>query len=109
MSRVHWWFYADLDESLSKEVQGKLKQHSLASFHSELKYDPYSDMPHTYVRCSQDNAILPFLQDMLIDSAGGREKIKVIEVDSSHSPMLSMPKKCAEVIVNAVEEANAGS
>lgn len=31
--------------------------------------------------------------------------VSIIEIEASHSPMLHMPKKCAEIISHAVESA----
>ena len=90
-------------ETLS--IRRQLKPQPVRSFRSVLEHDPYNDMPITYVRCAKDNVIPPEFQDALIDIAGGREKVNVVELDSSHSPMLSMPKKCAEIIAKAAMDA----
>lgn len=102
----HDYFYDDLNADDAARISAGLKLHSFASFRSPLKHEPYSDMPVTYVRCSKDNAIPPFVQDMLIEAAGRREKISIVDVEADHRTVISMPKVCADIIVHAAESAN---
>lgn len=61
----------------------------------------WGSIPRYYIRCSQDQAILPKLQDRFIaeaDEAVPENMTQVYDLDASHSPFLSMPQSLADVL-----------
>jgi pimeloyl-ACP methyl ester carboxylesterase len=54
-------------------------------------------IPRAYVLCGQDQSIPPPLQRRMIRE-GGVER--VIELDTDHAPMLSMPAELAEALID---------
>ena len=85
----------------SPEVQAwaipQLVRQTLASFRSR-RTTPDADVPSRYVLCSNDRALDPSLQGEMAKGCG-----EVIELSSDHSPYLSHPGQCAELILGAVE------
>ena len=51
--------------------------------------------------CMQDHCILPIGQQMMVQQSG--VEWNVAELQSSHSPFLSMPEKLAEIVVGWAE------
>ena len=60
-------------------------------------------MPRTYVRCTQDMAIRPALQQRFIadaDAAFPASPASVHTLHAAHSPFLSMPGQVADIVAN---------
>ena len=53
-------------------------------------------IPKLYIKCLDDQAILPYLQDVMIDRLA---KCKVLELDADHSPFLSCPEQLAGTLI----------
>jgi pimeloyl-ACP methyl ester carboxylesterase len=71
---------------------------------TELTSEGWGAIPRTYVRCSSDRAIRPALQTRFIgeaDAAFPATATRVVDLDSSHSPFLSMPGRLATAILEA--------
>lgn len=69
-----------------------------------LSADGWGSIPRRYVRCSADLAIRPALQTRFIseaDAAFPGTATRVVDLDSSHSPFLSMPGRLATAILEA--------
>lgn len=49
-----------------------------------------------FIRCMQDQALPPFLQDMFIEKSGAEWKVK--DIESSHSPFASKPEELATML-----------
>lgn len=67
-----------------------------------LTHDGWGGIPRTYVRCANDMAVRPALQEKFIadaDSAFPDNPTSVVTLDASHSPFLSMPDQVAEIVV----------
>ena len=111
-------FYADVPEPLASVAADYLQPHSLLSFNTALKSvhwgDEAYDAPTTgagrrvnegvgrrvYLRASKDQAMPPSAQDKFVEDSG--VEWKVIELGTSHSPMLSQPERLAGVIGECV-------
>ena len=72
-----------------------------------LRIDPAGaeggSLPRTHVSSTRDMAIRPALQRRFIDEADaafGENPTRVFELDSSHSPFLSMPERVADVVTS---------
>jgi len=71
---------------------------------TELTMAGWGSVPRTYVLCLRDNVVRPQLQRRFIaeaDAAFPTNPTTVVELDSSHSPMLSMPERLARIIAAA--------
>lgn len=61
-------------------------------------------VPRSYVRCTEDRALAPALQSRMIAEADAMTPgnvFRVLELQSSHSPFASMPKRLAAALVDA--------
>jgi pimeloyl-ACP methyl ester carboxylesterase len=71
---------------------------------TDLTAEAWGSIPRTYIRCSADRAILPALQARFIaeaDAAFPANATRVVDLDASHSPFLSMPDRVAAAILEA--------
>lgn len=68
-----------------------------------MKHAGWRDLPCVYIKCLQDNALSPTLQDHFIKRlrSGCSEEPTVLELDSDHFPMVSMPDKLAGIVKSA--------
>ena len=85
-------FYADCEDP----PVDRLVPHTLRAFQIEAAAAAWKDKPSTYVLCTQDQAIHPDRQRFFAGRCGG-----TIELEASHSPMLSMPDRVAEILRGA--------
>ena len=63
----------------------------------------WGSVPRAYVKCLQDNALRPRLQQHFIDLADAAmpgKKTEVVSLNRSHSPFLSAPRELAEVLIH---------
>jgi pimeloyl-ACP methyl ester carboxylesterase len=71
---------------------------------TELTAEAWGAIPRTYVVCARDEAIMPALQRRFIaeaDAAFPDNPTTVVELDTAHSPFLSMPEQLATVLAAA--------
>ena len=60
-------------------------------------------VPRAYIRCSEDRAVMPALQDRFIREADAftpDNSTRVLTLAASHSPFLSMPEKLAQALAS---------
>ena len=55
-----------------------------------------------FIRCMQDQALPPFLQDMFIEKSGVEWKVK--DIESSHSPFASKPEELVKIFVDCAQQ-----
>jgi pimeloyl-ACP methyl ester carboxylesterase len=101
-------FYADVDEATATAAIGLLSTDSPVGVPVEkfaVTAGRYGTVPHTYVVCTQDNALPIALQRRFIREidAVSAAPTTVVELDSSHSPFLSQPAALATAIAGACE------
>jgi pimeloyl-ACP methyl ester carboxylesterase len=89
---AHHAFYLDCDESPVE----RLVPHPLDAFDTPVTEPAWKVVPTTYVLCTQDQALHPDRQRFLAARCAD-----VVELEASHSPMLSMPERIAEIIAGA--------
>ena len=99
-------FYQDCPPDLSTKVAASLKGHSLVCL-TEKEPPVYFnkeqfDGRRGYIRCSEDAALLPPVQDALIEGSGVKWIVK--EVPAGHSPFMAKPKELVQVLSELVEE-----
>ena len=85
---AHRAFYLDCDES----PVDRLVPHPLDAFGTPVTAPAWKVVPTTYVLCTQDQAVQPEVQRFLAARCSD-----VVELAASHSPMLSMPERIAEI------------
>lgn len=83
-------FLHDADIGVATWAAGKFKPQALAPLNTPLELTPeaYGTIPRDFVICSQDHAIAPALQWLMIQRAPCQN---VYELDAGHCPFLSMP------------------
>jgi pimeloyl-ACP methyl ester carboxylesterase len=60
-------------------------------------------VPRAYIRCSEDRAVMPALQDRFIHEADAwtpENPTRVLTLAASHSPFLSMPEQLAQALAD---------
>ncbi|KAF4303132.1 Microsomal signal peptidase 12kDa subunit [Botryosphaeria dothidea] len=98
-------FYNDLPEEEQQELQKHLLPNPGNVGHEPGKGEPWKRVPAVYIKCSKDVILPPPVQQAMLDEVGANPdyEVRVVELDSSHSPMLSMPAKVGDAIVLAEE------
>ncbi|KAA6409565.1 MAG: hypothetical protein FRX48_06176 [Lasallia pustulata] len=87
----HQIFYNDLSLAAAQPYINQLTPICDLAFEQECPADCYSDtIPSTYLMCSDDNALPPFVQEMMAKNLG--ENCKVQKCDTGHSPWASQPE-----------------
>lgn len=98
-------FYADVPESIASEATAKLLPHSTNALMSPSPppawADPEFSGRRAYIRCSEDDAVPAYLQDLMVEHSAVEWVIK--KFDTSHSPFLSRTAELAECLVGLVE------
>lgn len=64
-------------------------------------HERWGRVPRAYIRCSEDRAVMPALQDRFIREADAwtpENPTRVTTLAASHSPFLSMPTELAQVL-----------
>jgi pimeloyl-ACP methyl ester carboxylesterase len=106
-------FYADIDDRTADAAIALLSPDGPSGVPAEkliVTAERYGRVPHSYVTCTQDNAIPLAVQHRLIkeiDAVSATPTV-VTELESSHSPFLSQPAVLAGVIANAAKAYSAG-
>jgi pimeloyl-ACP methyl ester carboxylesterase len=85
---AHRAFYLDCDEC----PVDRLVPHPLDAFATPVTEPAWKVVPTTYVVCTQDEAVHPDVQRFLAARCSD-----VVELEASHSPMLSMPERIAAI------------
>ncbi|MFJ4918944.1 alpha/beta fold hydrolase [Streptomyces sp. NPDC088725] len=100
-------FYNDVDPVTADAAIALLSCDAparIASGSTTLTTRGWGSVPRTYVHTTRDNIIRPVLQRRFVaqaDEAFPDNPTRVVELDSSHSPFLSMPGVLAGVITHA--------
>jgi pimeloyl-ACP methyl ester carboxylesterase len=88
--------YGDCDPATQQWAVQRLDSQSTVSFTQPPRRVAWTTRPTTYVVCTQDRTIPPWLQRRMAEHAD-----RVIALPASHSPFLSMPKRLAAVLTGA--------
>ncbi|MCI2421062.1 alpha/beta hydrolase [Saccharopolyspora sp. K220] len=94
----HDSFYADLPADEAAQAAARLVPQSLRSFCETVTQAGWHTIASSYIICDQDRALPPHSQDELAARAGA-----VHHLDSSHSPMLSIPGELAALITKIAD------
>ena len=63
----------------------------------KLTEDRYGSVPRAYIRLTQDRAVSPYLQDLVIEKTGAD---RVESLSASHSAYFSKPVELADKILS---------
>lgn len=76
---------------------------ALVLMHAAVTITPekHGKVPSVYIKCLQDNALLPATQDYIIEHTPQEE---VIEMDTDHTPMLSAPKELHQILMQLAKK-----
>lgn len=91
-------FYSDLPEEVAEEAfRGLWRYKSVASERAVPGFlEREITVPRMYVLCEEDRAVLPAMQERMVEVGGfGR----VVRLKAGHSPFLSVPGEVVEAIV----------
>lgn len=95
-----------MPEPLASEASNQIYGQSLLSFNSPAGPVHYQDTFYNgrrvYLHTNQDQALPPFAQELFVDGSG--IAWKVLKLDTSHSPFLSIPEKLAGIVVEEIHE-----
>ncbi len=86
-------FYADVDDELATRSVEQLVPSTAAVFDTTIERPAWRDTRSLYVVCTQDQAIPVFREQEMAARC-----TDTIELDSSHSPFLSMPDTTADLL-----------
>lgn len=96
-------FYNDLPESEQRELHKGLLPNPGNVGTVPGRGAPWHNVPTVFIKCSKDVILPPDIQQKMLDSIEGSEKVRVVTLDSSHSPMLSMPERVGDAVALAEE------
>ena len=97
--------YHDLPPSEASHWASLLRPFSFKMGESKSLYSPWADISTSYLLCSLDRVIPLALQQTMVQRVlDGGAQFRTEEVESSHSPFLSMPERTAEFIRRAAGE-----
>ncbi|GAA4661436.1 alpha/beta fold hydrolase [Amycolatopsis dongchuanensis] len=97
-------FYGDVDEHVAAAATALLScdaPTAMATESTTLTQSGWGSIGRTFVTCSQDRTIPLALQRLFItqaDEAFPANPTRVVELECSHAPFLSMPGKVAEIV-----------
>ena len=86
--------YSDLPPLEAKCLAAKVIPQSAAVLKTPMKRAAWRYLPSTFVKCTEDRAILPPVQDAFIKIAGSTVKT----IDSGHSAFLSHPQEVVALL-----------
>ncbi|KAJ5746270.1 hypothetical protein N7520_011452 [Penicillium odoratum] len=96
-------FYGDLSLQEARLWESRILKLSAACNDDWTLYSGWKDVPVWYLVCTQDKAILPQAQeDMIAIVRGAGANVTTRQLDSSHSPFLSLVDETVDFILEAV-------
>ncbi|KAG6999537.1 hypothetical protein G7Y79_00034g069600 [Physcia stellaris] len=98
-------FYHDVDSDTADRLASSLLPHATLAYESpapaQAWQEPAFEGRLGFVRCTVDQALPIFVQDMFVKRSGVKWTVK--DMDTSHSPWASKPKELAETVAGLVE------
>ncbi|CEJ62157.1 hypothetical protein PMG11_10665 [Penicillium brasilianum] len=86
-------FYHDMTPEAQATAISKLKPHAKPSFLEPATFEPWHEMPSTYLFCDKDAALPLVVQEGFAQTLGNPV---TFHVDASHSGFLSKPEETAD-------------
>ena len=98
--------FNDLDEIETERLTKLLRPTSMHAFDSPAPPAAWADPDFAgkiaFIRCMQDQALPPFLQDMFMEKSGVEWKVK--DIESSHSPFVSKPEDLVTMLADFAQQ-----
>jgi pimeloyl-ACP methyl ester carboxylesterase len=97
--RASAFFYHDCAPELAQWAWSRLTPQSMVPCTESISIPRFweADLPRSYIRCAQDRASPQASGDSTLARLG----VEPLFIDTSHSPFLSQPALCADLIVEA--------
>jgi pimeloyl-ACP methyl ester carboxylesterase len=95
-------FYADCDPRAAAEAARRLGPTPMQPLAAPVAYteERFGRVPRIFIHCTRDAAISPGIQQEIHDTTAFE---RVVRLDASHSPFLSMPRMLAETLVSVLK------
>ncbi|KAH8701986.1 Alpha/beta hydrolase fold-1 [Talaromyces proteolyticus] len=94
--------YNDLPPAMQEHAISQLQPVNAASFEMPNSYEPWRDIPCTYIFAEQDNCVPLPGQQYFVSLMG--DAVATASLDTSHSPFLSKPRELAALVQRAVRD-----
>lgn len=94
-------FYHDVpDAKLAEEAAKHLYPIAYSSFCETTQHTPWETFPCTYIFTTEDRAIPFEMQQAMLAAMSVEERAnwETVTVEGGHSPFLSKPEECAQVL-----------
>jgi len=90
-------FYADCDPAVAAEAARRLGPTPMQPLVAPVEYsaERFGRVRRVYIQCNRDEAISPAIQQEIHEATPFE---RVVRLDSSHSPFLSMPRTLAQTL-----------
>lgn len=98
--------FSDLPREEGEVWVKRFSRHSAVSFAGKLTHAGYKDIPVSYLLCEEDLTIPPQNQRdgiELIERESGK-KVDVTRIKSGHCPVVSMPQKVVDWILDVAQK-----
>jgi len=99
-------FYADLPSEIAARAVENLMPHAFSVFHTPSPPPAWTEEDFkgrlAYVRCMEDAALTPTIQDVMIQGTGVEWVVR--DIVTSHSPFLSKPAELTSLLKELAEE-----
>lgn len=98
--------FNDLDDTEAERLVHLLRPTSMRAFDSNAPLAAWAEPEFAgniaFLRCMQDQALPPFLQDTFMQKSGVEWKVK--DIEASHSPFASKPEETVKILEEFVKE-----
>ncbi|KAF5624586.1 alpha beta hydrolase family domain protein [Fusarium sp. NRRL 52700] len=98
-------FYHDLPEEEAQWAKSTMVAHGTDVQHAPINCEKvaWRVIPLTYIICEEDQGLLSFLQEGMIEKVEEQGvSVQKYRLPSSHSPFLSMPGKLANIVLEVM-------
>ena len=98
---------ADVEDTLLSAVSHLLTPDAPAAMYGEVAQFPkgFGELKRTYIKCTQDKTVLASTSQAIVDdmnAAWPDNETSIVDLESSHEPMFSVPDKLAKAIVDNI-------
>lgn len=99
-------FFSGLEEqSVVDKAVSMLVRFPPGPMTAVVSSEVWKSVPATYMFTSRDNALLPPYQSLMLGKIKERGvELKVLELDTHHSPWISLPEEMVQLAVQATED-----
>ncbi|KAL6721255.1 hypothetical protein ACLMJK_000357 [Lecanora helva] len=98
--------FEDIDPRRATQLAQYLSPHAMEAFESPAPLAAWAESDFSgrlaFLRCTEDQALPTFLQDMFTDKSGAKWKVK--DIKSSHSPWASKPDETVEIVLDCAAD-----